>query len=558
MKGLNTFRLSDHTIRSILLFVLALGLVLRLSYVWPLAKDPQTLIAAYSSDVYDQFRFMRLAGEFAGGNWLGPAVKYSPAYSYLIAVLFRAFSENMLSVFVFQALAGTLAIFLFYKTAALLFGNKTIGLTAAFVAALYGPFVFYEGALLRASLIAVCNLGGFYFLLAGFRKSRSGYFLLSGLLVGLSFVLRPNALPLVILPCLLIGGYATFRRRSVFTVIFLGGILLFAAPVSLRNKAAGKNSAVSSQGASTFWIGNTPDTNGVGLYRSPLREQFAAEANGSLTKTAAIFAREVKKNPRQYLRIYATKILMFLNGYEVPANLSYDLAWEDSLILKLCFFGFGIVCPLALLGIAAALEEKRDVRLALLFLLTLSLSAVLFHIQGRYRLPAVPFFILFAAYAVHWAVTRVPQLDRTMRLKVSALFLLFLLLTAPHIGTIRFLFGAPVPPFYYHNKALCQYLLYTSRKDDTDFSVEEKQAALRPVLAYLDRAFKASSPKNLDDRIMYLVSKGNILEELGETKQAAAVFQEALRVDPNRKDLVQSLIDQKEMFLPELAGPLPF
>jgi len=546
-------------IRISLLIILFLGLIVRFSYISTLTANPQTLIGAYSSDVYDQFRFMELAKEFTGGNWMGSTVtKYSPVYSYLIAVLFRVFEEDLFIVFAFQSLLGILSVFALYKTAVLLFENKNIGLIAALIGSLYGPFVFYEGTLLRASVIVTCNLGGFYFLLAALKQAKTKYYFLSGLLIGLSLILRPNILPLVVVPCIFLNSRASLKQKTVFSLLFLTGIVMLVTPLTIRNRLIGRDTLVSHQGPSTFWIGNTPDATGVGLYRSPLRAKFAEEAQGSVLKTAAIFVREIKKDPQAYIRIYITKSLMYLNGYEIPANLSYDLAREDSLALKLCVLGFGIVSPLALLGIVLSFKSSRHIRLLLLFLLALSFSSILFHIQGRYRLPAVPFFIVFAAYAVHWTATRVPQLDHKSLMKTGILFTFFLALTIPQRSLTNFFFGAPIPHSYYQNQGISYYLLYKSKKASASPSAEEQKDRQQKVLLYIDKALAAVSPRNINDQIMYLVFKGNFLAEIGEKDKARASFQKAFTLDPAGKETIQSYIDQKEMFLPDLKGALPF
>ena len=71
------------------------------------------------------------------------------------------------------------------------------------------------------------------------------------------------------------------------------------------------------------------------------------------------------------------------------------------------WFGhFGVLIPLAALGMFLAWPERR--RLAILYAMTgiYSVSVLLFYVFARYRLPLVPFFMLFAAAAL----CRIPSL----------------------------------------------------------------------------------------------------------------------------------------------------
>ena len=71
------------------------------------------------------------------------------------------------------------------------------------------------------------------------------------------------------------------------------------------------------------------------------------------------------------------------------------------------WFGhFGVLVPLALLGMILSWRDRK--RLAILYAMTgvYAASVLMFYVFARYRLPLVPFFMLFAAAAV----VRIPGL----------------------------------------------------------------------------------------------------------------------------------------------------
>jgi hypothetical protein len=149
---------NDKLIKTLLISILVLAGIVRLMYLIQLQGNPLPF-SVIKWEAFDQYRFMQLVNEFVGGNWLGSQVtRYSPAYSYLIAALYKIFLQSINIVFIFQMLFGVVAVYVFYKAASLLFSNKKVGLIAAFLAAIYSPFIFYEGCTLRASVVAYSNL----------------------------------------------------------------------------------------------------------------------------------------------------------------------------------------------------------------------------------------------------------------------------------------------------------------------------------------------------------------------------------------------------------------
>ncbi len=459
------------------------ALLIRLVYIITFYSDPISCVVS-QWPTFDQFRFLQSAKEFLHVSWLGTEVtRYSPAYSYFIAMIFSFFNENIYWVFLVQTLVGGLSCFLFYKCGALLFEEKTVGLIAAFLAAFYGPFIFYENTLLRASLIAYLNLGGFYFLLLGLKRDYLKYIAFSGILLGLSCVLRPHILIFFVLSYLIFFYTAPIKKRIYAALILSMAFLLPLAPLSLRNNLLGRHTLISYQGPSTFWIGNTYDSSGIGLPRTPMREKLANEAGGDISLTVKILLREIIHHPKAYLALYTRKIYMFFNGYEIPANLSFDLAKENNPPLRLAIINFRLIVPFSLLGIFLCPYPKKFRGLLLLFLAILSASVIMFHIQGRYRLPSVPFFILFASGALYWLMHDIfTSKNQRYKIFVSVFLLGLFILTAPNRYVISAYFSFKIPPDYYLNESQA----YASLFDDFDnwLNSQQKKVILKKALYY--------------------------------------------------------------------------
>ena len=116
----------------------------------------------------------------------------------------------------------------------------------------------------------------------------------------------------------------------------------------------------------------------------------------------------ITSEPLDFTGLLAYKGYLFLRGDEIPRNRDLYFARNDSSLLSILLwkkglaFPFGLLAPLALLGLFAFLRspEPPEGRLLALFVACYALSVVLFFVTGRYRLPAVPVLLLFAACGV--------------------------------------------------------------------------------------------------------------------------------------------------------------
>src|SRR5262249_26555431 len=120
-----------------------------------------------------------------------------------------------------------------------------------------------------------------------------------------------------------------------------------------------------------------------------------------------VFVREMKNAPAAYLHLYLRKIYMFFNGYEIPGNLSFDQFLEESFFLKLFLVRSSFIIPLGILGLILLWPMRSKFSALSLFFIVLSFGVIVFHIQSRYRIVVMPYFILFAAYALRWLMTAI-------------------------------------------------------------------------------------------------------------------------------------------------------
>ncbi len=257
---------------------------------------------------------------------------------------------------------------------------------------------------------------------------RSALWAASGLVLGLLVLVRANLLPLALLVPFVAWSARGARPRGWVlrsTAAFLAGTALAIAPVTWRNWSVGGDLALTTaQAGQNFYTGNHPG-NDTGRYvpppfvrANPLYEQvdFRAEAVRRTGRPdlkpsdvsgywAAETWRTIRAAPGRFLRNTFRRLALFGNAFEFPDNVNlYLTRAETAPILGLAAAKFAWIAPLALLGMIAAAAEWRRWLSAGLVLAVTAGTVSAFFLFARYRLPAVPVLILFAARAVTWAV----------------------------------------------------------------------------------------------------------------------------------------------------------
>lgn len=528
--------------------VLALASTIRILYL-AAAHNDILLRHIITSDIFDQYRFMKPVLEIINGNWLGPKTFYSLSYSYTIALLYLLFPKDISTVFAFQVILGITAVYVSYRAARLLFKNKAVGFIAAFIISLYAPLVFKECDIERGAIIAYTNLFCFYFLLKALKKVKVKYFFLSGLILGFSMVIRPNILPFFIVPYIFFAVKKSFKTKIFSILIFVLGIMLLVTPFGLRNMKLGQGFTIEPQGIEAFWIGNAHDSPGIDLDLLDSQKQLAKESGNNIFKAMKILYREIKKYPSDYAHLYSRKIKMFFNGYEVPANLNFYLFKERYWVLNICVFNFVIIAPLALTGIFIARRKYNLIGLLYIFLAVISASNIIFHIQARYRIPAIPFFIIMAAYTVSWLFEMVKKLrlptkkdfvftgsitkdlaiiwaiikNLTLACLVILLIGLISLYTRPDYPMIRKYSGSIIRNVDYGNLASA----YLSNANKKDIPESKKRYYLKKSAEYFTKAIDTNP-----SIIFYYFPLGQVYYYLGKYETSKKVFSAILRKDP--------------------------
>jgi tetratricopeptide (TPR) repeat protein len=412
------------------LFILAF--VIRLIYLNQIRSGPY-----FDTPQIDALWHHNWAKEIAGGDWIGKEVFFrAPLYPYFLGIVYALFGESFYLSGLIQIIIGSLSCVLIFSLAKKLF-NPTIGIIASVIACFYAPLIYHDAELLIPVLIIFLDLTLILLLLNAEVRLKKRWWLLAGIALGFSAIARPNIL--IFVPFVLLWICLKFWRENRNRIVssglfFLLGMILVTSPVTFRNWMVGKDFVlIASQGGINFFIGNNPISDGktakaayVSLPLEGYKDnvwitsiRLAEKSLGKKLKPSEIsdfwFGQGfhfIKTYPLKYLQLLGKKLYYFWNSYEIEIirNIYFFSSWSSVLRLllwdHLLRFPFGIISPLAILGIILNAKFWKRFFLIYAFILSYMFSVILFFVTSRHRLPVVPFLIIFASYSIYWLVEK--------------------------------------------------------------------------------------------------------------------------------------------------------
>ncbi|HZF09499.1 MAG TPA: tetratricopeptide repeat protein, partial [Thermoanaerobaculia bacterium] len=511
--------------RRLLVALLAFAFLLRLAHWWAVRNEPFFAQLVMDSQEYD-----RWARGIAAGDWLGSEVFFqAPLYPYLLGFLYILFGPHLAAVYLFQIALSVAGIYALYRAGREMVGEG-VGLAAAGLAAIYGPFLFYDVQILKESP-AVAVTGFLLWALAAARARPSfGRWLGAGVLSGILALLRENAL--LIAPLLALLAW----RRPLRPLLrdggaFLLGTVLALTPVALRNDwVGGEALPTTSQGGVNFYIGNNAQADGTYRPIVPGKQIPALERREPARVAEQALGRHLsagevsrywlgralawaRANPGDFLRLQLQKLRLFWSWYEQPDAVDYYYAKALSPILRLPLLEFGGAALLAAVGALLARKRLGPFAPALVFLLGWTVSTVAFFLFSRYRLPAVPALLLLGGVPVAEGVAAFRAGERKRAYGLAAVVLVALFL--PRLAG----FTPRLDLVHYNLARLAE-----------DRGQPEEAAA----------HYRAALESNPEDFLSYL-NLGNLAARQGDLPTALRLYERAAALEPRSDDAQSNL-----------------
>ena len=546
----------DPFIAPAVIFVVALGV--RLIYLHEIRG-----CAFFDQPVSDGWVYDQRAQGIAAGDWIGPAdFVHAPLYAYYLGLIQVVAGDSLWWPRFAQMLGGSLACVLVALTARRLFDAR-VGWLAGLLLALYPPAIFFDGLIQKASLtLLLCALLLWLVMRLADAPTRWGW-TIAGAVLGLLILTRQNTLLLV--PLFFAWLWLTARKhprrqRAAWTAFAALGLVVTLFPWALRNRVVLGDWVLTTPNlGQNFAMGNHPQATGTYLpfqrgRASGRYEQQAWVRAAERARGRSLSAQEVSEyyldaalawiraNPSAWLMLTLKKGLLVCNAYETPDTEDYYLyqTWSLPLHLLDTFWHFGVLAPLAAVGLWFSRAQWRRLWFLYGWLVIVTVAVAAFVVFARYRFPLVPVLVIFAASGLVSAV-RLFRVQASRRLAVPGVLLLLVAIAAnvpvlharrPSIGAYRNYAVALADGRRYDESLGTLNQVLETAPDDVDAhlimaSVLQDMGRYQEAYEHYDRA-RTGDPK----LARAYRGLGDCLVALGRVDEAVEQFRRAVDLDP--------------------------
>ncbi|NIP42332.1 MAG: tetratricopeptide repeat protein [candidate division Zixibacteria bacterium] len=402
-----------------LLAVTAIHILFRVIYIW------QYQGSEYWGHLTVDARFHYLwAQAIASGDFWGTEVFFrAPFYAYFLALLQIIFSGSILGIVIAQNVIGIISFLLIYKLCKEIFGLRPAQIAAVLYIFTFN-FYFFESELLLDFLLVFFLPLFFLTVIRAEKTDNFLFWLLGGVILGLAAATRPTVLILAVIvplfflrPSSKLFSLINWIKRSA---IYLAGLIAVLLPIAIRNQVVGGQfTALPTQGGINFYIGNNqqangwsaamPDSLGGAFWQYAECKQIAEQARGRELNPSEVSRfwygkglEELADQPGQALQLYLKKITLLFTNDDISNNRNIPQYKESISISGILQISWWLLFPFGLVGIITGLKNNYKAKLTALFILFYSLAVLIFFVTSRFRLPLLPFWIIFASYGIYY------------------------------------------------------------------------------------------------------------------------------------------------------------
>jgi hypothetical protein len=191
-------------------------------------------VQTYVTSDYKYSAYLIARGDFKGFLYDINRMGHPPGYPIVLAGIFKMFGDSDDGIQLVQIVCDSMAAVLVFLIVFELFPFG-VALIAGSLAALSPQFAYHSVLLLPDSLAVLPIVLAVYLIVRAFKRPASLPLLLAGALIGISCLLRANALMLAPFLAICIAFIAGSGERLRFATALLAGTLLVVAPVTIKN-----------------------------------------------------------------------------------------------------------------------------------------------------------------------------------------------------------------------------------------------------------------------------------------------------------------------------------
>jgi len=437
------------SLRTILFAIMILAVLLRLGSAIYQGNTVTDMPGTFDQISYDELarRVVEGHGFSFGVDWWPvtragePTAHWSYIYTLYLAAIYKIFGLNPLIARILQAfVAGIFQTILVYRLGARLF-NRTVGLVAAILNAVYIYFFYYAGALMTETFYITCILWIFdasFRLLDDVKGTRLTRWLELGLAIGLTVLLRQ--LFLLFLPFLYKWiwwnlrhdehvpwkaniHWTALRGLTISTIV----LTLMILPFTIRNyRAFGTFELLNTNAGYAFYWGNHPiqGTHFIPLlpisFKDIIPPDLLSLNEAELDKALLqLGIKNVMADPVRFGLLSLSRITEFIKFW--PSR-------DSSLLSNISRVGsFGILLPFMLVGVWISIlrfrnpshpSQQSQLGLVFMFIIVYTCIHLLSWTLIRYRLPIDGFLIIFAALGIKILVGKIWSSKKTRYMSV--------------------------------------------------------------------------------------------------------------------------------------------
>lgn len=517
----------------IIIFLIAA--TLRMLYLYQIKDDIFMANLIVDAKYYDAW-----ARQISAGDWLGKEVFWQdPLYAYILAIIYKLLGPYQLWARVFQGLLDSCTCLLIFHLGSKLW-NSAAGCVAAAIYCLYPLTIFYVGLLDKTTVSIFTITFSMTLLVSALESGRWPLLLGSGLLFGLSSLVRGNMVlvSLIGIPLLLLlQAQKPWSLRSVkIAAIFLSGVVGPIFCVTLRNWFVARDFVpITANAGWFFYLGNQPSSLGtlaaVWECTTPDCEsasaRFQAEriSGESFNKSGEVSrfwlkyaVKRIIADPMSWLKLLSQKLYIAFNNVELAD--SYDFYYFSHLspILRIFPAGYSLILALGCLGFFLV-RDWRPTAPLLFFLISYLGTLLVFTVSSRYRLPLIIPLILSAGRAIE----QLPSRLKSKSLKMLALPLL--------LSSTLFVIGYVQLPFL---KSIIQSSRATAYGNAALILRDKNE--LNEALDFIEKAIELMPTSSFAWQV-----KGEILYALEKIKEAEGAFEKSVQLNPREDQALNYL-----------------
>lgn len=377
-----------------------------------------------------------------------PTMSREPLYPFFLAVIYKIFGHNHSSVRLFQIIIFCLTCLLVYDLAKETFDER-IAKYSAFLTALSPTLANYASYLLTETIFTFLLCLTVLLLTKSMKKRLTGYFFISGITLGLSIICKAALLPFFIIAALGIflsdKNYADLlRRQAIHAIVFILGILIVVTPWSLRNHHIFGTYQISLRGGAALWemsqklndsaedikhemvfnfseylgskmfpglVENPRDFILQGSKKSHEKERELEKRGLTPVEIDAMMKREAVEKitlqpikflihiPVEFIKMTAFVYVPSLNEPYLTARFSKFKKGPLMLSSIRAIFRLSAypILILVVIGILSARRSWRNWYFLLAVIIYINLIYSMLFAMGRYAVPLIPFYSIFAA-----------------------------------------------------------------------------------------------------------------------------------------------------------------